>query len=226
MSKSTSMLPSLAGDSGVAAHTLTDADLMKVVDAATLNANRDRKMTLAELKSYIGISAETERAIAAENGLDTRLDALEPIGSFYTGFVAAQDIGTAGQEYIIAQSVPPAVSPLSYGTWMLLLQVTVRVNWIGGGLGSADGELGLRIRLTNNKTKAQMGSAAYGMRISVSDQLPTMRYTKNLITYFPVNSITGTDYNVFLKTDTGAFSSNISLYLENSGQVIFRKLSN
>ena len=53
MSKSTSMLPSLAGGSGVAAHTLVDADLMKVVDAVTLNADRDRKVTLGELKAYL-----------------------------------------------------------------------------------------------------------------------------------------------------------------------------
>lgn len=63
MSKSTSMLPSLAGGSGVAAHTLTDSDLMKVVDAATMNANRDRKMTLAELKSYMSIGTEAAKSI-------------------------------------------------------------------------------------------------------------------------------------------------------------------
>lgn len=53
MSKSTSMLPTLAGGSGVAAHTLADADLMKVVDAETLNADRDRKVTLAELRAFL-----------------------------------------------------------------------------------------------------------------------------------------------------------------------------
>ena len=62
MSKSTSMLPSLAGGSGVAAHTLTDADLMKVVDAVTMNADRDRKMTLAELKAFLGLSTYTTLA--------------------------------------------------------------------------------------------------------------------------------------------------------------------
>lgn len=52
MSKSTSMLPTLAGGSGVAAHTLVDSDLMKVVDSVTLNADRDRKVTLGELKAF------------------------------------------------------------------------------------------------------------------------------------------------------------------------------
>lgn len=51
MSKSIPMLPSLAGGSGVAAHVLTDNDLMWVVDAETLDADRDRKMTLGELKA-------------------------------------------------------------------------------------------------------------------------------------------------------------------------------
>lgn len=61
MSKSTSMLPTLAGGSGVLAHTLTDADLMKVVDATTLNADRDRKVTLGELKAYFtGTFADAE----------------------------------------------------------------------------------------------------------------------------------------------------------------------
>lgn len=60
MSKSTSMLPTLAGGSGVAAHTLVDADLMKVVDAVTLNADRDRKVTLGELKGYIRNGATYE----------------------------------------------------------------------------------------------------------------------------------------------------------------------
>lgn len=49
MSKSIPMLPSLAGGSGVAAHALVDTDLMWVVDAETLDADRDRKATLAEL---------------------------------------------------------------------------------------------------------------------------------------------------------------------------------
>lgn len=60
MSKSTSMLPSLAGGSGVAAHTLVDADLVKVVDAVTLNADRDRKVTLAELKAFFLNGAKYE----------------------------------------------------------------------------------------------------------------------------------------------------------------------
>lgn len=60
MSKSTSMLSSLAGGSGVAAHTLVDADLMKVVDAVTLNADRDRKVTLGELRSYFRNQATFE----------------------------------------------------------------------------------------------------------------------------------------------------------------------
>lgn len=60
MSKSTSMLPTLAGGSGVAAHTLVDADLMKVVDAVTLNADRDRKVTLAELKAFFNHGEQYE----------------------------------------------------------------------------------------------------------------------------------------------------------------------
>ena len=51
MSKSLPMLPSLAGGSGVAAHALVDTDLLWLVDAATLDADRDRKVTLAELKA-------------------------------------------------------------------------------------------------------------------------------------------------------------------------------
>jgi hypothetical protein len=60
MSKSTSMLPTLAGGSGVAAHTLVDADLMKVVDAVTLNADRDRKVTLGELKAFFNRGEQYE----------------------------------------------------------------------------------------------------------------------------------------------------------------------
>ena len=60
MSKSTSMLPSLAGGSGVAAHALVDSDLMKVVDAVTLNADRDRKVTLAELKAFFNRGEQYE----------------------------------------------------------------------------------------------------------------------------------------------------------------------
>ena len=49
MSKSTSMLPTLAGGSGVSAHTLVDADLMKVVDAATLIRAREKGVDPAAL---------------------------------------------------------------------------------------------------------------------------------------------------------------------------------
>lgn len=63
MSKSTSMLPSLAGGSGVAAHALVDADLMKVVDAVTLNADRDRKVTLAELWAYMNARLKVDTIV-------------------------------------------------------------------------------------------------------------------------------------------------------------------
>ena len=53
MSKSLPMLPSLAGGSGVAAHALDDADLVHVVDAVTLDADRDRKVTLGELRALL-----------------------------------------------------------------------------------------------------------------------------------------------------------------------------
>lgn len=79
MSKSTSMLPPLAGGSGVLAHTLTDADLMKVVDAVTLNANRDRKVTLAELKAAIvapSVTALDARVLVLEADKPS-LDALK-----------------------------------------------------------------------------------------------------------------------------------------------------
>jgi len=53
MSKSLPMLPSLAGGSGVAAHALTDNDLLWMVDASTLDADRDRKVTLGELRALL-----------------------------------------------------------------------------------------------------------------------------------------------------------------------------
>lgn len=64
MAKSVPMLPTLAGGSGVAAHALTDNDLLHVVDATTLNANRDRQMTLGELKAFT--SADLSDALDAE----------------------------------------------------------------------------------------------------------------------------------------------------------------
>jgi len=54
------MLPTLAGGSGVAAHALTDNDLLHVVDAETLNANRDRQMSLGELRTHFDTGATFE----------------------------------------------------------------------------------------------------------------------------------------------------------------------
>jgi len=77
------MLPTLAGGSGVAAHALTDADLLHVVDAETLNENRDRQMTLGELKSFVAtdlsdaLDDEITARQNADTALDVRLDVLE-----------------------------------------------------------------------------------------------------------------------------------------------------
>lgn len=60
MAKSVPMLPTLAGGSGVAAHVLTDDDLLHVVDATTLNANRDRQMSLGELRTHFDTGATFE----------------------------------------------------------------------------------------------------------------------------------------------------------------------
>ena len=66
MSTTIPNLPSLAGGSGVPAHTLTGSDLLILVDANTGNTNRDRKVTVTELTSL----EATARADA-----DTALDA-------------------------------------------------------------------------------------------------------------------------------------------------------
>lgn len=128
MSKSIPMLPSLAGGSGVAAHVLTDNDLLWVVDAETLDADRDRKMTLGELK-----------AATVDTALTGKVSALQTL-------VTADVYGVSYDGITGIDRVLTSVS-LVAGTWLVTLDASVKMPtaldtagtasiWSGAALGS------------------------------------------------------------------------------------------
>ena len=85
MSKSLPMLSSLAGGSGVAAHALTDNDLVHVVDAVTLDADRDRKVALGELRTFVLGTAPSD--VTALGVRVTTLEATVSATKQFTGTV-------------------------------------------------------------------------------------------------------------------------------------------
>ena len=118
MPKSIPMLPSLAGGSGVAAHTLTDNDLLWMVDASTLDADRDRKVTLAELKAAIVDTALTAKVAALQT-----LVTADVYGVSYDGITGIDRVLTS-------------VS-LSAGTWLVTLDASVKMPTAGDTAGVA-----------------------------------------------------------------------------------------
>lgn len=107
MSKSLPMLPSLAGGSGVAAHALVDTDLLWLVDAATLNADRDRKVTLGELgtklrdQNHVAKAGAIALVASVGQGADQHLTSVDvaglPVGTWLlTGWVELRPDSSTG----------------------------------------------------------------------------------------------------------------------------------
>jgi hypothetical protein len=134
MPKSTSMLPTLAGGSGVTAHALTDSDLMKVVDATTLNANRDRQMTLAELKAFVdagGLATEITNRQNADTALSNRITVTENVlfGHTYTSDGAGNQPGANPSNFLVAS----LTIPTNMGAWAFEVSGLWRVTTGTGG---------------------------------------------------------------------------------------------
>lgn len=143
MAKSVPMLPTLAGGSGVAAHVLTDDDLLHVVDATTLNANRDRQMSLGELKAFIdadGLAAEIAAREAADTTLDGRLDVLEfAFPKVYTADGAGNQPGANPSNFLVAS----LTIPNNFGAWAFEVSGLWRVQTGVGGAFDPSVTLGL-----------------------------------------------------------------------------------
>lgn len=101
--KTIPMLPSLSGGSGVAAHTLVDADLAWVVDGVTSDANRDRKATLAELKAYFQDTLP-DRATALET--DTASLKLAEQGRLISNWSTSASLTSSTKHYAALSMVP------------------------------------------------------------------------------------------------------------------------
>lgn len=159
MSKSTSMLPSLAGGSGVASHALVGADLMKVVDAVTLNADRDRKVTLDELKAFLVAPDVT--------ALDGRLDALEPKVSALQTYVVNSPASTTIADLTVETAL--ATVTLTEGVWVVSGQASLLL-----GVGANVSASAYRLKRSDGgtlssyvyDTRAVAASASYPIQVT------------------------------------------------------------